>query len=136
MASLLSGDNANSVHMKTLVQIGVCTLSCLLLTCTHTVDVQYKICVCTICNAAYVSDPSPLEYVHVVRFSSGNSFHLSMNCHSFSPAALYKHSHLLTFTSSFNNKTSRNNIFIDEERQKTGGRNKCCGINGAKNCFY
>lgn len=69
-----------------------------------------------------MSDPFTLDSVHVVCFSSGDSFHLSVNCHSLSPAALYKHSHLLTFTSSFNNKTSRNNIFIEEGQEKQKNR--------------
>lgn len=65
----------------------------------------------------------------MVRFSSGDSFHLSVNCHSLSPAALYKHSHLLTFTSSLNNKTSRNTIFIEEgqEKQKQEGETSAVG---------
>lgn len=46
---------------------------------------------------------------------------------------------LLTFSSLFRMFNSPEILFScrrANEEGKTGGRNKCCGINGAKNCFY
>lgn len=63
-------------------------------------------------------DPTPPVSVPVC-FSSGNSINLSMNRHSVSPLLLFiQRSHLLTFTSSFNNKTSRNTFVIEDQEEE------------------
>lgn len=116
-----SGDNANSVYMKTQVKKKMCICSySLISTITHTCTLyMYVICVCTVCNVAYVSDPSPPVCLCPWCVSPLAIHFISVWIVSVFPLLLFiKCSHLLTFTSSFNNKTSRNTIFIGEDQEQ------------------
>lgn len=122
MASLLSADNANSVYMKT--QANRCAQSLILSYLQHTFTL-YSICM-RFAHVQYVMQPmwvTPLHQCLCPWCVSPLAVHfISVWIVTVFPPLLFiELSHLLTFTSSFNNKTSKKYLF---HRRGPGGREK------------